>query len=163
MRKNKYSRADHSTHRVFFEPRPSTKLCWLLIRVMARLPLSCGVIMKIYPIAAKVVAKRRFGPRHNKSRGMRSRRGTSIPQLSSVVCAVKKSRPDAQKLGVSISKGLRARKPRRRARMIARLTLLIVSFSWFLMGTPLYAAESDRLQRQLIEGAKKEGKMVFYT
>lgn len=35
--------------------------------------------------------------------------------------------------------------------------------SWSLLGTPLHGAEGDGQQRQLIEGAKKEGKLVFYT
>jgi len=49
--------------------------------------------------------------------------------------------------------------------MIGRLTFVIVSVSVSLcvLGTSLYGADGDGLQRQLIEGAKKEGKLVFYT
>ena len=47
--------------------------------------------------------------------------------------------------------------------MIGRLTFVIVSVSLCVLGTSLYGADGDGLQRQLIEGAKKEGKLVFYT
>src|SRR5262245_14093651 len=49
--------------------------------------------------------------------------------------------------------------------MIGRLTFVIVSVSVSLcvLGTSLYGADGDGLQRQLIEGAKKEGKLSFYT
>ena len=43
--------------------------------------------------------------------------------------------------------------------MISKLVFLIV----LLLGTPLRGADGDAQQRHLIEGAKKEGKLVFYT
>ena len=47
--------------------------------------------------------------------------------------------------------------------MIGRLTFFIVSISLCVLGTSLHGADGDGLQRQLIEGARKEGKLVFYT
>src|SRR5262245_57342285 len=47
--------------------------------------------------------------------------------------------------------------------MISKLTFVIVSVSLCVLGTSLHGAEGDGLQRQLIEGAKREGKLVFYT
>ena len=47
--------------------------------------------------------------------------------------------------------------------MISKLTFVIVSVSLCVLGTSLHGADGDGLQRQLIEGAKKEGKLVFYT
>src|SRR5262245_51887028 len=48
-------------------------------------------------------------------------------------------------------------------KMIGRLTFVIALVSLCVLGTSLYGADGDGLQRQLIEGAKKEGKLVFYT
>jgi ABC-type thiamine transport system substrate-binding protein len=48
-------------------------------------------------------------------------------------------------------------------RMVSKFIFLLVLLSWSLLGSPLYCADGDRQQRQLIEGAKKEGKLVFYT
>ena len=47
--------------------------------------------------------------------------------------------------------------------MIGKLTSFIVSVSLCVLGTSLHGADVDGLQRQLIEGARKEGKLVFYT
>ena len=47
--------------------------------------------------------------------------------------------------------------------MLGKLTFLMVSLWLYVFGTPLHGAEGDGAQRQLIEGAKKEGKLVFYT
>ena len=47
--------------------------------------------------------------------------------------------------------------------MLGKLTFLILSLSLCLLGTPLHGADGDGLPRQLSEGAKKEGKLVFYT
>ena len=47
--------------------------------------------------------------------------------------------------------------------MIGRLAFFIVSISLSMFGTSLHGADVDGLQRQLIEGARKEGKLVFYT
>ena len=45
--------------------------------------------------------------------------------------------------------------------MIGKLTFLIL---WVLvLCTPLHGADGDTQQRHLMEGAKKEGKLVFYT
>jgi hypothetical protein len=45
--------------------------------------------------------------------------------------------------------------------MIGKLTFLIC---WMVvLGTPLHGADSDAQQRHLMDGAKKEGKLVFYT
>jgi iron(III) transport system substrate-binding protein len=61
-------------------------------------------------------------------------------------------------------KGLPERRPHtEETKMIGRLTFVIVSVSLCVLGTSLYGADGDELQRQLIEGAKKEGKLVFYT
>jgi iron(III) transport system substrate-binding protein len=45
--------------------------------------------------------------------------------------------------------------------MIGKLALLIVLFFFCVLGTPLHGADSE--SSQLIEGAKKEGRLVFYT
>jgi hypothetical protein len=47
--------------------------------------------------------------------------------------------------------------------MIGKLAFFIVSISLCMLGTALHGADVDGLQRQLIEGARKEGKLVFYT
>ncbi len=47
--------------------------------------------------------------------------------------------------------------------MIGKLAFFIVSISLCMLGTSLHGADVDGLQRQLIEGARKEGKLVFYT
>ena len=47
--------------------------------------------------------------------------------------------------------------------MVSKFIFLLVLLSWSLLGSPLYCADGDGQQRQLIEGAKKEGKLVFYT
>jgi iron(III) transport system substrate-binding protein len=47
--------------------------------------------------------------------------------------------------------------------MIGKLTFFIVLFSLFVVGGSLHGSDGDGLQRQLIENAKKEGKLVFYT
>jgi iron(III) transport system substrate-binding protein len=47
--------------------------------------------------------------------------------------------------------------------MICKLTFFIVSLSWCALGTSVYGAEGEGLQHGLIENAKKEGKLVFYT
>ena len=47
--------------------------------------------------------------------------------------------------------------------MIGKLAFFIVSISLCMFGTSLHGADVDGLQRQLIEGARKEGKLVFYT
>ena len=47
--------------------------------------------------------------------------------------------------------------------MVSKFIFLMVLLSCSLFGSPLYCADGDGQQRQLIEGAKKEGKLVFYT
>jgi len=47
--------------------------------------------------------------------------------------------------------------------MLGKLIFLILLLLFCGFGTPLHGAEGDGAQRQLIEGAKKEGKLVFYT
>jgi len=47
--------------------------------------------------------------------------------------------------------------------MIGKLALLTALFFVCVLGTPLHGADSESLQRPLIEGAKKEGRLVFYT
>jgi iron(III) transport system substrate-binding protein len=47
--------------------------------------------------------------------------------------------------------------------MICKLTFFIVSLSWCAFGTSVYGADGEGLQQRLIENAKKEGKLVFYT
>jgi hypothetical protein len=46
--------------------------------------------------------------------------------------------------------------------MIGRLFFIVLLFLCVL-GTPLHGADGDLQQRQLIEAARKEGKLVFYT
>ena len=46
---------------------------------------------------------------------------------------------------------------------MSKFIFLMVLLSWSLLGSPLYCADGDGQQRQLIEGAKKEGQLVFYT
>jgi iron(III) transport system substrate-binding protein len=47
--------------------------------------------------------------------------------------------------------------------MIKKFGLWVVGVSIFLLAIRVFAAGADMQQRQLIEGARKEGKMVFYT
>ena len=47
--------------------------------------------------------------------------------------------------------------------MVSKFIFLLVLLSWSLLGSPVYCADGDGQQRQLIECAKKEGKLVFYT
>jgi len=47
--------------------------------------------------------------------------------------------------------------------MVSKFIFLMVLLSCSLLGSPLYCADGDGQRRQLIEGAKKEGKLVFYT
>ncbi|HSE88617.1 MAG TPA: hypothetical protein VLJ79_20525 [Candidatus Binatia bacterium] len=47
--------------------------------------------------------------------------------------------------------------------MIRKLVFLIVMLFLPLLADPLYGADADPSQRPVIEGAKKEAKLVFYT
>jgi iron(III) transport system substrate-binding protein len=47
--------------------------------------------------------------------------------------------------------------------MIRKLVFVIVTFLLPVLADPLYGADADPLQRPLIEGAKKEARLVFYT
>jgi iron(III) transport system substrate-binding protein len=48
-------------------------------------------------------------------------------------------------------------------RIVSRFVFLTVLLAGSLLGTPLHGADRDGRQRQVIDGAKKEGKLVFYT
>src|SRR5262245_33151082 len=66
---------------------------------------------------------------------------------------------------VFILKGLSVKRPHTEEtnKMISKLTFAVVLVSLCVLETSLHAADGDGLQRRLIEGAKKEGKLVFYT
>src|SRR5262245_60306749 len=83
---------------------------------------------------------------------------------SSADHAVRRRRPAARRRNVFILKGLPGRRPyTEETKMTSKLPFAIVLVSLSVLWTSLHGANGDALQRQLIEGAKKESKLVFYT
>jgi iron(III) transport system substrate-binding protein len=132
-------------------------------KAMARLTTLCAVTIKTYPSVAKDAVKMKFGLPRSRSGGMKRRKATSIPRRNSVDRAARRNRRDAQRRDGSIWKEWPVRRPHAEViRMIGRLFFIVLLFLCVL-GTPLHGADGDLQQRQLIEAAKKEGKLVFYT
>jgi hypothetical protein len=70
---------------------------------------------------------------------------------------------DARWRDVSISKGGSAtRLQAEKVRMIGKLVFLVVTLSLPSFSEPLWGADADSLQRLLIDGSRKEAKLVFY-
>src|SRR5262245_62112267 len=95
---------------------------------------------------------------------MKWRRAMSTQRRSSAVHAARRPKHDARRRDAFMLKGVHVRRPHtEQIRMIGKLAFFFVSISLYMFGTSLHGADVDGLQRQVIESARNEGKLVFYT
>ena len=96
--------------------------------------------------------------------GMKWRRAMSTPRRSSAVPAARRHKHDARRRDAFTLKGLPVRRPRtEEIRNDWQIGFFHCVDFFVYAGTALHGADVDGLQRQLIEGARKEGSWQFYT